>query len=46
MMVLRPEGFIPSTRRKLELHAAEVEDAAADRSAEVAPGEPLYEARR
>jgi branched-chain amino acid transport system permease protein len=45
MMVLRPEGFIPSTRRKLELHAAEVEDAAADRSAEVAPGEPLYEAR-
>ena len=45
MMVLRPEGFIPSTRRKLELHAGEVEDAAADRSAEVAPGEPLYEAR-
>jgi branched-chain amino acid transport system permease protein len=45
MMVLRPEGFIPSSRQKLELHAAEVEDAAADRSAEVAPGEPLYEAR-
>jgi branched-chain amino acid transport system permease protein len=45
MMVLRPEGFIPSTRRRLELHAAEVEDAAADRTAEVAPGEPLYEAR-
>ena len=45
MMVLRPEGFIPSSRQKLELHAAEVEDAAADRTAEVAPGEPLYEAR-
>jgi branched-chain amino acid transport system permease protein len=45
MMVLRPEGFIPSSRRKLELHAAEVDDAAADRSAEVAPGEALYEAR-
>jgi branched-chain amino acid transport system permease protein len=45
MMVLRPEGFIPSTRRKIELHAAEVEDAAADRTLEVAPGEPLYEAR-
>ena len=45
MMVLRPEGFIPSTRRKLELHAGEVEDAAADRTAEVAPGEALYEAR-
>jgi branched-chain amino acid transport system permease protein len=45
MMVLRPEGFIPSSRRRLELHAGEVEDAAADRSAEVAPGEPLYEAR-
>jgi branched-chain amino acid transport system permease protein len=25
MMVLRPEGFIPSSRRKLELHEAEVE---------------------
>jgi branched-chain amino acid transport system permease protein len=45
MMVLRPEGFIPSTRRRLELHAGEVEDAAADRSPEAAPGEPLYEAR-
>jgi branched-chain amino acid transport system permease protein len=45
MMVLRPEGFIPSSRQKLELHAGEVEDAAADRTAEVAPGEPLYEAR-
>jgi branched-chain amino acid transport system permease protein len=45
MMVLRPEGFIPSSRRRLELHSAEVEDAAADRSAEVSPGEPLYEAR-
>jgi branched-chain amino acid transport system permease protein len=45
MMVLRPEGFLPSTRRKLELHAAEVEDAAADRSAEASPGESLYEVR-
>jgi branched-chain amino acid transport system permease protein len=45
MMVLRPEGFIPSTRRKLELHASEVEDAAADRSGEASPGEALYESR-
>jgi branched-chain amino acid transport system permease protein len=27
MMVLRPEGFIPSGRRKLELHEAEVDEA-------------------
>jgi branched-chain amino acid transport system permease protein len=45
MMVMRPEGFIPSTRRKLELHASEVEAAAADRAAEASPGEPLYEVR-
>jgi branched-chain amino acid transport system permease protein len=45
MMVLRPEGFIPSTRRKLELHAAEIEDAAADRPGEASPGESLYESR-
>jgi branched-chain amino acid transport system permease protein len=42
MMVLRPEGFIPSTRRKLELHEAELEE-------ELAPGgamEPqMYEVR-
>jgi branched-chain amino acid transport system permease protein len=25
MMVLRPEGFIPSGRRRLELHEAEIE---------------------
>jgi branched-chain amino acid transport system permease protein len=25
MMVLRPEGFLPSSRRKLELHEAEIE---------------------
>jgi hypothetical protein len=40
--VLRPEGFIPSTRRKLELHEAELEE-------ELAPGgamEPqMYEVR-
>jgi branched-chain amino acid transport system permease protein len=41
MMVLRPEGFIPSRRRRLELH----ED-------ELSPGEPLvsdealYEVRK
>jgi branched-chain amino acid transport system permease protein len=46
MMVLRPEGFIPSSRRKLELHAGEVEDVAADRSGVGEPGEALYEARR
>jgi branched-chain amino acid transport system permease protein len=45
MMVLRPEGFLPSTRRRLELHSAEVDDAAADRTAEASPGEALYEAR-
>jgi branched-chain amino acid transport system permease protein len=27
MMVLRPEGFIPSGRRKLELHEAEIDEA-------------------
>src|SRR3954454_2448229 len=27
MMVLRPEGLIPSSRRKLELHEAEIEGA-------------------
>src|ERR671939_727167 len=27
MMVLRPEGFIPSSRRRLELHEAEVDEA-------------------
>ena len=47
MMVLRPEGFIPSSRRKLELHADdEIEDIAADRSGMGEPGEALYEARR
>jgi branched-chain amino acid transport system permease protein len=25
MMVLRPEGMIPSSRRRLELHEAEIE---------------------
>ena len=27
MMVLRPEGFIPSSRRKIELHSEDVDDA-------------------
>jgi branched-chain amino acid transport system permease protein len=41
MMVLRPEGFIPSGRRKLELHEAEIEPG------EGGGGEPqLYEVRR
>jgi branched-chain amino acid transport system permease protein len=35
MMILRPEGFLPNRRRRMELH---VEDAVAD--------EPLYEARQ
>jgi branched-chain amino acid transport system permease protein len=43
MMVLRPEGFLPSTRRKLELHDAEFDP-------EDAPGgamtPELYEVRR
>jgi branched-chain amino acid transport system permease protein len=26
MMVLRPEGFLPSTRRRLELHEAEIDE--------------------
>ncbi|HEX4624600.1 MAG TPA: branched-chain amino acid ABC transporter permease [Solirubrobacteraceae bacterium] len=46
MMVLRPEGFIPSSRRRLELHSGEVDDVAADRTGVGEPGEALYEARR
>ena len=46
MMVLRPEGFIPSSRRRLELHAGEVDDVADDRSGMGEPGEALDEARR
>ncbi|HLM51669.1 MAG TPA: branched-chain amino acid ABC transporter permease [Solirubrobacteraceae bacterium] len=47
MMVLRPEGFLPNRRRRLELHADELDAAAAaDRIAQPAPGEELYEARR
>jgi branched-chain amino acid transport system permease protein len=42
MMVLRPEGFLPSNRRRLELHEAEIEE-------ELAPGgamaPDLYEVR-
>ncbi len=41
MMVLRPEGLLPSTRRKLELHGAE-----ADETTEMWFEEPdLYESR-
>jgi branched-chain amino acid transport system permease protein len=43
MMVLRPEGFIPSGRRKLELHEAEID--VADR-ADTESDEQLYEVRQ
>jgi branched-chain amino acid transport system permease protein len=40
MMVLRPEGFIPSGRRRLELHAADPSDLIA-----AAAEDELYEVR-
>ena len=46
MMVLRPEGFLPSSRRKLELHGDEVDEVAADQTAEAQPGEYMYDVRR
>jgi branched-chain amino acid transport system permease protein len=46
MMVLRPEGFLPSSRRKLELHGDEVDQLAADQTAEAEPGEYMYDVRR
>jgi branched-chain amino acid transport system permease protein len=42
MMVLRPEGFLPSTRRRLELHGAEIEAGDAIPSA---GDDELYEVR-
>jgi branched-chain amino acid transport system permease protein len=39
MMILRPEGFIPNRRRKLELHEGEME------GGEVAADEALYAVR-
>jgi branched-chain amino acid transport system permease protein len=41
MMVLRPEGFIPSGRRKLELHEAEIEPGEGGGG-----GSQLYEVRQ
>jgi branched-chain amino acid transport system permease protein len=43
MMVLRPEGFVPSSRRKLELHEAEL-DETDDIGTE--GDQPLYEVRQ
>jgi branched-chain amino acid transport system permease protein len=43
MMVLRPEGFLPSTRRKLELHDAEIEGEEAAPGGAMTP--ELYEVR-
>jgi branched-chain amino acid transport system permease protein len=40
MMILRPEGFIPNRRRRLELHEGELE------GGEVAADQQLYEVRR
>jgi branched-chain amino acid transport system permease protein len=42
MMVLRPEGFIPSTRRRLELREAELDPAEAGADGDAA----LYEVRK
>jgi branched-chain amino acid transport system permease protein len=39
MMLVRPEGILPSARRKAELHEAEEEG-------EFGPDEDLYDARR
>jgi branched-chain amino acid transport system permease protein len=43
MMILRPEGFIPSSRRKLELHEAEIEAGA---NAPLVVDQDLYEVRK
>jgi branched-chain amino acid transport system permease protein len=44
MMVLRPEGLIPSGRRRLELHEAEIEGA--EESAAVGDMSQMYEVRQ
>ncbi len=43
MMVLRPEGLIPNTRRRLELHEAEIE---AGENVELVSSDQLYEVRQ
>jgi branched-chain amino acid transport system permease protein len=43
MMVLRPEGFVPSSRRKLELHEAELDEAD---TIGTDGDQPLYEVRQ
>ena len=43
MMVLRPEGFLPSTRRKIELHEAEIEGEEAAPGGAMTP--EMYEVR-
>jgi branched-chain amino acid transport system permease protein len=45
MMVLRPEGLIPSGRRRLELHEAEIEGDAIDTAA-VGDMSQMYEVRQ
>ncbi|WP_445150012.1 branched-chain amino acid ABC transporter permease [Baekduia sp. Peel2402] len=45
MMVLRPEGLIPSGRRRLELHEAEIEGSAEDTGA-VGDMSQMYEVRK
>jgi branched-chain amino acid transport system permease protein len=44
MMVLRPEGLIPSGRRRLELHEAEIEGA--EDAAVVGDMSQMYEVRQ
>jgi branched-chain amino acid transport system permease protein len=43
MMILRPEGFIPSGRRRLELHEAEIEGA---ENIELVSDTQMYEVRK
>ena len=45
MMVLRPEGLIPSGRRRLELHEAEIEGDGSDAAA-VGDMSQMYEVRQ
>ena len=45
MMVLRPEGLIPSGRRRLELHEAEIEGDVIDTAA-VGDMSQMYEVRQ
>jgi branched-chain amino acid transport system permease protein len=45
MMVLRPEGLIPSSRRRLELHEAEIEGDVEDTKV-VGDMSQMYEVRQ